>query len=189
MTWESTFVIVVIAAAVIAGLVWIVNARRLDRLHRTVIQSRLSLNEALTQRANAATEFAASGALDVASAILLANAAQLALAESHRPVAVDGLEDGPGHRSLSRGDRATAESNLSRTLRLVLDGLELEELTEEQRAGYEALEEGRAAVKLTRRFHNAFVDQARRLRSNSIVRLARMAGGAPLPQPVDMDDE
>ena len=192
MSWGTALLIALGAIILIFAFIWILNARRLDRLHRTVIQSRLSLNEALTQRANASLQFASDGALDVAGAILLADAARHALAESHQSMTSDRLEDGPGHRRTARDagpDRLTLESNLSRTLRLVLDGLEVDELTETQKKHYAALEDARENVKLARRFHNAFVDQTRRLRSNRIVRMARMAGGAPMPGPVDLDDE
>lgn len=189
MNWGAV-ALAAAAVIVILAVIWILNARRLDRLHRTVIQSRLTLNEALTQRARASAEFAASGALDVAGAILLADAAQLAMAESHQPIATDGLEAGPGYRRPARSsDRLTLESNLSRTLRLVHDGLEDDELTEEQKTAHAVLEDTRENVRLARRFHNAFVDQTRRLRANPFVRAARMAGGAPMPLPVDMDDE
>lgn len=192
MNWGIFTLIVVGIIIVILALIWILNARRLDRLHRTVIQSRLTLNEALAHRATIASDFAASEALDVAGAILLAEASQVALGQTHTPLSEDGLEDGPGHRRQSRhyaDDRSVVESNLSRTLRLVLDGLELSELDDGQRKRYDLLQEARDDVKLARRFHNAFVDQARRLRSNWFVRALRMAGGAPMPQPVDMDDE
>ncbi|WP_182353543.1 hypothetical protein [Flaviflexus huanghaiensis] len=191
MNWG---IVGIIAAAVllILAVIWVLTARRLDRLHRTVIQSRLTLNEALTQRATASAEFAACGALDVASVILLADAAQNALAQSHQPIASDGLEAGPGYRHVSRDsddDRLMLESNLSRTLRLVHDGLDEDELSTVQQKAHDILEDTRENVRLARRFHNAFVDQTRRLRVNPFVRAARMAGGAPMPRPVDMDDE
>lgn len=189
MTWGTMLLIALAVVLVIFALIWIISARRLDRLHRTVIQSRLTLNEALTQRASAAAQFAADGSLDVAGAILLDDAARVVLAESHQPITTDRLEDGPGHRRIPRGDRLTLESNLSRTLRLVLEGLEADELVGERRKHFEELEDARENVKLARRFHNAFVDQTRRLRANRIVRWARMAGGAPMPGPVDLDDE
>jgi len=191
MSWMEAAMIAAGLVLLVLALVWIFNARRLDRLHRTVIQSRLTLNEALTTRATAAEQFAASGGLDVAGAILLADAAKQALAHSHQPMTSDRLEEGPGHRRTagSENDRLNLESNLSRTLRLVLDGLEVDELTDSQKKEYETLEDARERVRLARRFHNAFVDQTRRLRSNRIVRWARMAGGAPLPGPVDVDDE
>lgn len=192
MNWGTFALIVIAALVVIAGLVWIITARRLDRLHRTVIQSRLTLNEALAHRAATAADFAACGVLDVAGAILLADAAQVALGQTHAPLSLDGLEDGPGHKRQRRDngeDRSTTESNLSRTLRLVLDGVEHEEMDPEQQKRLDLLQESREDVKLSRRFHNAFVDQARRLRTNWVVRLGHMAGGAPMPQPVDMDDE
>lgn len=191
VNWPVFFIVLVAVILVILGLIWIINARRLDRLHRTVIQSRLTLNEALTHRAAAASDFSSSGALDVAGAILLADASQQSISQAHVPLSDDGLEDGPGHRRPTRQadeDRLTTESNLSRTLRLVLDGLEEGELTEEQKRLLDELTEARENVRLARRFHNAFVDQARRLRSNASVRVTRSAGGAPMPMPVDMDD-
>ena len=72
MSWGTALLIALGAIILIFAFIWILNARRLDRLHRTVIQSRRSLNEALTQRANASLQFASDGALDVSAAILLA---------------------------------------------------------------------------------------------------------------------
>jgi hypothetical protein len=53
----------------------------------------------------------------------------------------------------------------------------------------ERLERARLDVRMTRSFHNSHVDQIRRLRRNPLARLLHLAGNAPLPVTVDIDDE
>ncbi len=43
-------------------------------------------------------------------------------------------------------------------------------------------------IQLARRFHNEAVAQAQRVRRKALVRLLRMAGHAPMPQTVEIDD-
>ncbi len=87
--------------------------------------------------------------------------------------------------------RAEAESDLSRTLRQVLeDPAEVAALREDP-ALAELLDELAAAwyrVQLARRFHNEAVVQTRHLRSTLLVRIFGLAGWAPMPTTVDFDD-
>lgn len=187
MTWLEVAAFVVGLLLVLGIIWWVRTARRLDGLHRTVVQSRAMLGDALAVRAREAAAFAGCRALDMAGAILLAEAAAEAARAEHMPLVNDGLELRPAPKRPV--DRRLLESNLSRTLRLVLEDLPAEELTEEQARQLSELNEARQDVRLSRRFHNTKVDQARRLRRGRLVRLTKMAGRAGLPEPVDMDDE
>ena len=112
-------------AAAAAGVVVSLRARRLDRLHQTVVKSRRALELALRARAQYARDFAGSGTLDVAGGILLTDAAEACLSKGMLPIVDDGL-DGIDLEFASRGvadDRRSIESSLSRTLRLTVDEL------------------------------------------------------------------
>lgn len=191
MTWEWWLVI----AALIIGLVAFVvaqRARRLDALNRTVAKSRRALEMALTARAHYAHDFATVGALDMAGAILLTDSADTCLREGMQPIIDDGL-DTPSNLDLARPgveapDRRQLESNLSRTLRLTVDQLDENDLDDEARAFYDKLQQARLQVKMTRNFHNSHVAQVRRVRTGVVARLFPIAGHAPWPQTVDMDD-
>ena len=172
-------------ACVLAGLLVLyltLAARRLDRLHQTVVKSRRALELALHARAEYAREFAAEGGLDVAASILLTDAADACLREGINPIVDDGLDGLP--LDVARGaasDRRTIESSMSRTLRLTVDELEEEDVSAE----FKPLLDKR----LTRTFHNSHVDQIRRVRRSFYVRLFFLAGRAPAPATVDIDDE
>ncbi|MFT3942820.1 MAG: hypothetical protein QM705_03205 [Ancrocorticia sp.] len=189
MTWEWWLV-----AALLIGLVALVvtqRARHLDALNRTVAKSRRALEMALTARAHYAHDFATVGALDMAGAILLTDSADSCLREGMRPIVDDGL-DTLSHLQLESGsatvDRRQLESNLSRTLRLTVDQLDEDDLDDEARAFFDKLEQARLQVKMTRNFHNSHVAQVRRVRTGVVARLFPIAGHAPWPQTVDMDD-
>jgi hypothetical protein len=184
MTWSE---IALVALAVLAvGLVFAwQGASRLDRLHRKVAASRIALDSQLVRRASAAMELAASGALDPASAVLVADAAYTAsdIGPVTSPAAALKM-DGLG------AERERAESGLTATLR---EALGAPEAVRVLRAGPSGeVVEGLAAawyrVTLARRFHNEAVAQARRVRRLWYVRLFHLAGRAPMPRTVELDD-
>ncbi|WP_415298678.1 hypothetical protein [Cellulosimicrobium sp. SJTW-1] len=199
MTWSETAVLVLVVAALAAWLLW-VAASRLDRLHRKVMASRLALDAQLVRRASAAVDLAASGELDPASSVLVAEAAHAVLdddADARRlGEQVPGLvpPDGPRPRRLLGGmaeSRALAESDLTATLRSALE--DADDLAEVRSvpAGDELLATLSAAwyrAQLARRFHNEAVAQALRVRSKWWVRLFHLAGHAPMPVTVELDD-
>lgn len=199
MTWSETAVLVLVVAALAAWLLW-VAASRLDRLHRKVMASRLALDAQLVRRASAAVDLAASGELDPASSVLVAEAAHAVLdddADARRlGEQVPGLvpPDGPRPRRLLGGmaeSRALAESDLTATLRSALE--DADDLAEVRSvpAGDELLASLSAAwyrAQLARRFHNEAVAQALRVRSKWWVRLFHLAGHAPMPVTVELDD-
>ncbi|MFT0848460.1 hypothetical protein VR010_11995 [Actinomycetaceae bacterium L2_0104] len=191
MTWEWWLVLAV-AIIAIFGIVVTFRARRLDALNRTVAKSRRALEHALTARAQYAHDFATCGALDMAGAILLTDSADTCLREGMQPIIDDGLDrieqfdfDRPEREARDRRD---LESNLSRTLRLTVDELDASELAPGQQAFYDRLEKARLEVKMTRNFHNSHVAQVRRVRATILARIFPIAGRAPWPQTVDMDD-
>ncbi|WP_455604379.1 hypothetical protein [Cellulosimicrobium funkei] len=199
MTWSETAVLVLVVAALAAWLLW-VAASRLDRLHRKVMASRLALDAQLVRRASAAVDLAASGELDPASSVLVAEAAHAVLdddaAARRLREQVPGLvpADGPRPRRLLGGmaeSRALAESDLTATLRSALE--DADDLAEVRSvpAGDELLATLSAAwyrAQLARRFHNEAVAQALRVRSKWWVRLFHLAGHAPMPVTVELDD-
>lgn len=181
----EALLIILTVLVLAAVIVWIRTARRLDRLHRSVIQYRTTLADALATRSALSKELSQTGVLDVAASVLLAEAAMDAVAASSQPVVEDGLE-GPAREM--GDDRCAIESRLSRTLRAVTNDVEVDE-TSEYYGLWTDLCQSRRNVRLARRFHNTRVDQTRRVREKNWVRFARMAGTAAMPAPVDLDDE
>ena len=190
MSDAATAVLVLLALAALAlGWYLLFCARRLDRLHRRVEGAAVALDNQLLRRAQAATELAASGLRDPASAVLVAGAAATAIEAGEDRAAQVALDPFSGSRLDDHSDdREAAESDLSRALRATLD-----ELPDDHpaRAGghLDALAAVSHRVALARRFHNDAVSHARAVRRKRLVRLARLAGSAPAPRFVEIDDE
>lgn len=201
MTWSEATLLAAVALLLLLWLVW-VFANRLDRLHRKVATSRSALENQLVRRASAAAELASSGLLDPVSSVLVGEAAWAALSagghgRAELVVALPDLDrmlgpDGPGGREADPIDPDVAESELSRTVREALaDDDEVAALTAQPggRELVEALAGAWYRVQLARRFHNEAVAQAQRVRHKLVVRGLRLAGHAPLPQTVEIDDD
>ncbi|MGQ7297697.1 hypothetical protein [Quadrisphaera sp. KR29] len=179
MSEQAVLVLAAVLAAVVVlgGLAWWLTARaaRLDRMHVRVETTRAALDAALLRRAAAAEALAASGALDPASALLLASAA----AEATAP--------------LEELEREVVESDLTRALRAVLTPGAVQVLHDRREAVVEELLADLATacerVVLARRFANDAVVAARRTRGRRVERWAHLAGRAPLPRTFDVDDE
>ena len=191
MTWWQILLLVLGILLVVTGIVATLRARSLDRVHKNVTKSRIALERALVDRAQAAREVARSGVLDVASAVVLANVATEAIEASAHPIVDDGweaiaIEDDAGQTLHTVGqeapDRLIIESELSRALRHSVD--ELEATSPE----LDHLHQARVSVQMTRRFHNNHVSQARRVRKSPLVRTLRLQGNAPEPLTVNLDD-
>jgi hypothetical protein len=163
---------------VVAFVVWRLSAlaARIDRLHIRIDLARGALDAQLIRRARAVEALAVSGLIDPASALVLARAASNA-------------------RNVSPGDpidHGVVESEMSRDLREVFADPEAVEALRELPEGQELVDDLAAAchqVALARRFLNDGVGAARLLRGGRLVRLFRLAGHAPMPQTVEMDDE
>ncbi|MBD8077923.1 hypothetical protein [Cellulosimicrobium arenosum] len=199
MSWSEIAIVVVAVLAVAGWALW-VAASRLDRLHRKVMASRLALDAQLVRRASAAVDLAACGELDPASSVLLAEAAHAVLdddADARRLAqSVPGLVDPKGRpaRLLLGGmapSRALAESDLSATLRSALEDPDDVADLRGTDSGDELLANLASAWyrgQLARRFHNEAVAQAQWVRHKWWVRLSRLAGHAPMPTTVEIDD-
>jgi len=181
--------IVLIALALLALVAVALGsvAQRLDRLHRRESQTRATLEAQLVRRADAAADLAASGALDPAGAVLVADAA-LASMGAARLVGDEEEPDAPGEREL-------VESDLSRTLRAALGGAletpegEVPAMTGAPEADQVArVRQVQYRVHLARRFHNDAVVQIHQIRRLALVRLFRLAGYAPMPSTFELDD-
>lgn len=177
-----------VAIAVVALVAWYLSytAARLDRLHTRLEGSVSSLDAQLVRRAEVVREVAGSGALDPASAALLADAASASLdaadaASLHDEVRADGIGT----------SRSRVESLLTEVLCATLNEEVMAELRDENDGWTELVERLRSAgqrVVIARRFHNDAVRDVRRLRGRPQVRYLGLAGHTPLPSAVDFDD-
>ncbi len=166
-----TNVIIIVAVAVLVGVYVSWRAGRLDRLHARVEAARAALDAALVRRSAVALELAACGLLDPATSLLLAGAAHDARAAGE-----------PTER---------AESDLTRALRAALGQPGFSAGLAARGRGDELLSELEAAahqVFLARKFYNDAVAVTRAARRRWLVRLLRLAGGAPLPEFFEIDD-
>lgn len=136
------------------------TAGRLDRLHHRVATARASLETELTRRSALVSELAGSGVLDPASSLLLLDAA-------HRA------------RTANSDERERSESALTRAIGATVTDVEPW-----------ATELGTAMrrVQLARRFHNDIVVSTRELRRRRIVTWFRLAGHAPMPGTIELED-
>lgn len=192
-------------AVVLALLLWSawVAATRLDRLHRKVGASRAVVDAQLVRRATAAAELATSGMLDPASAMIVGEAAWTALScegsESNASLPAELrhlLDTSPPADDRPAGpasvcDRGQVESDLTAALREVLRDPEEVAVLRAEPGGDGLLDDLAAAwfrVQLARRFHNDAVAQARTARRGALVRLLRLAGTAPNPVTLELDD-
>ena len=166
---------IIVAAVVILSAFYLsMTAGRLDHLHRRIDMSSLALDAQLLRRSSVALELAASGVLDPATSLVMAEAAHEARTAT----------DGPDV------DRALAESDLTAALVAALDPDDVAEVMDSP-TGPSMLEELDAAcrrVELSRRFLNDAVRACRQLRRQRMVRLFRLAGHAPWPETWEMDD-
>jgi hypothetical protein len=183
LTWT------VAAVAVLLGVAWYLSysAARLDRLHTRAEGALSALDAQLVRRAEATLELANSGALDAASALMLAAAASDSLeAHNDRALEHDLLE------GQSFGEREGIESDLTDALQAALSPEAVAAIRDDEGLGAAALQRVEAAgvrVQLARRFHNDAVSDVQRVRRKRVVRWFRLAGHADLPRTVEFDDE
>lgn len=188
----EVFAVLFIVCALVLWAVWL-RASRLDRLHRKVVSARTVVTAQLVRRATVAAELATSGLLDPVSSVVLGESAWQALAVSTTASTTSGdtrvvlgetasaVQPGPG----------PAESELTAALtELLSDDPEVDRLRSDP-LGAELLDQLAAAwyrVQLARRIHNEAVAQALRVRRGRLVRAFRLAGHAPEPKTLEMDD-
>lgn len=192
----SPWLLVVIAVAVIAlGVVAgfaITRARRLDRLHQRILASRDSLSRLLLRRASEADLLSRSVGLENSG---LADAARAYIQDGGDQLTTDGLDrrtaaqrQGDRVEVATRLERASA---LSRAIRETLTPEERARIASDPQASarLEALDATCYRIELTRNVHNVDVSGVRALRSARMVKLLRLAGHAPIPEPIDFDDD
>lgn len=166
------WVLVVVGVLILFGMYLTWTAGRLDRIHARVDASRAVLDAELLRRSSVVLDVAASGLLDPASSVLLADAASRERGES----------DGPNFQ---------AESDLTAVLVATFaEARDIAELRADPALG-ERLDELESACRRAahaRRFHNGTVRGAQRLRRKRLVRWLGLAGHAPFPETVEFDD-
>jgi len=183
LTWA------VVGVAVVLGIAWYLSysAARLDRLHSRVEGALSALDAQLVRRAEATLELANSGALDPASALILAGAASESLEAHNERALEDDLLEGQHFAG-----REVLESDLTGALVAALTPVVVDQLRDGASLGAAALQRVEASglrVQLARRFLNDAVTDVRRVRRKWVVRVFRLAGHAELPQTVEFDDE
>lgn len=187
----ATIVLAVMALAVVAGIA-ITRARRLDRLHQRILASRDSLSRLLLRRASEADLLSRSAGLENSG---LADAARAYIQDGGDQLTTDGLDRRTAaQRQGDRVDVATRlerASALSRAIRETLTPEERARIASDPGAGarLEALDATCYRIELTRNVHNVDVAGVRALRSARMVKLLRLAGHAPIPEPIDFDDD
>ena len=183
--------VAVIALGVVAGFA-ITRARRLDRLHQRILASRDSLSHLLLRRASEADLLSRSVGLENSG---LADAARAYIQDGGDQLTTDGLDrrtaaqrQGDRVEVATRLERASA---LSRAIRETLTPEERARIASEPQASarLEALDATCYRIELTRNVHNVDVAGVRALRSARMVKLLRLAGHAPIPEPIDFDDD
>jgi hypothetical protein len=167
------WIILVVVMVLLLGLYLSWTAGRVDRLHWRVRTSHAVLDAQLLRRSGAALDLAGAGLLDPASAVLVADAASRA-------------------RTIEESAREQAESELSEALGAALADPDYTRSLRSRPGADVALDELGAACRQAghaRRFHNDTVRAARRLRRKALVRWLGLAGHAPWPETVELDDE
>ena len=184
-------VFAVIALGVVAGFA-ITRARRLDRLHQRILASRDSLSRLLLRRASEVDLLTRSVGLESSG---LADAARAYIQDGGDQLTTDGLDrrtaaqrQGDRVEVATRLERASA---LSRAIRETLIPDERARIASDPQASarLEALDATCYRIELTRNVHNVDVAGVRPLRSARMVKLLRLAGHAPIPEPIDFDDD
>lgn len=168
MQW--LFVVIAVLAVLGVYLSW--TAGRLDRRHTRIDGSRAVLDAEYLRRSGSVLDLASSGLLDPATSVILADAASRA-------------------RTAGPADRDQAESDLTAVLTAVMDDLEVVadlRSTPDAAAALDELAMACQRAAHARRFHNELVRGAVRLRRKALVRWLRLAGYAPMPETVELDD-
>lgn len=161
--------------AILVVLLYLSNvAGRLDRLHKRVELSQLNMQRALERRRDISELVAASGLLDPASSLLIADAVVHVDAEDPVDVVSYGV----------------AESDLSSVLGAVFSDVEDVDAVIAEPGGEVVgrLADACRRVEIGRRFYNDAVFATREMRKRRMVRWFRLQGTAHLPEPFEMND-
>ncbi|GLY30551.1 hypothetical protein [Kineosporia sp. NBRC 101731] len=170
---DGAWGVVLLTVVLLLALGWYLSylAARLDRLHHRVETSRAALETRLARRAAVA--------LEVSRNLAPPAGEQLRLAASRMVRAPDAPVSEAGENLLARALHQ-AFADRKQVTRLRADPATGELLDELVLAG--------ERVQLARRFHNDAVAHAQRMRRKKVVRWAKLAGTAQMPQMVEIDD-
>jgi len=160
-------------------------AARLDRLHHRVESSRAALETRLARRASLAREVGRLLPAPTSGDLIAAAGRTLSTATPARGSDVRGI------LILELPVSEIAENELTRALHRAFDDPTTAAGLRADPAAGALLDELISAgerVQLARRFHNDAVAHAQRMRRKRVVRWARLAGRAELPQMVEIDD-
>jgi hypothetical protein len=160
-------------------------AGRLDRLHHRVESSRAALEARLARRAAIAREVGRRLPSPAGAELVATAGRTLSTAPPDRG------SDRRGVLILELPVSEIAENDLTRALHRAFDDPATAAGLRADPAAAELLDELISAgerVQLARRFHNDAVAHAQRMRRKRVVRWARLAGRAELPQMVEIDD-
>jgi hypothetical protein len=170
-----TIIVLVVLVAVLWSFYVSWRASRLDRLHNRVEAARTSLDLALVRRASAAAGLAASGLLDPATSMLLADAVRRS-------------------RQAAAADRGLAESDLTRALRATLDepgfrdDLRDSDDPEDSADLLDGVERSAQQVYIARKFYNDLAGRTLDARRKPLARTLHLSGSARAPEFFDIDD-
>ena len=187
-------VFAVIALGIVAGFA-ITRARRLDRLHQRILASRDSLSRLLLRRASEAELLAHAAGLDSGGGPGLVDAARAYIRDGGDQLTTDGLDRRTSaQRQADRVEvnaRLERASAVTRAIRETLTADVRAKIAADTQANarLEALDATCYRIELTRNVHNVDVAGVRALRSARMVKLLRLAGHAPVPEPIDFDDD
>ena len=187
-------VFAVIALGIVAGFA-ITRARRLDRLHQRILASRDSLSRLLLRRASEAELLAHAAGLDSGGGPGLVDAARAYIRDGGDQLTTDGLDRRTSaQRQADRVEvnaRLERASAVTRAIRETLTADVRAKIAADPQANarLEALDATCYRIELTRNVHTVDVAGVRSLRSARMVKLLRLAGHAPVPEPIDFDDD
>ena len=170
-------VLLVVVIVLVAGWFLFAYAVRVDRLHRQVLAARLIVSGQLSKRAHAAIELANAQVLDQADSEKLCQAAH----DASR------CEE-PRNRSGNAAKRVAYENQLTSVMREVLTDETRNSLMQEADATalLRRLDAAQQKLEVAVHVHNNQVKDARKVRQRALVRIAHLAGRAPLPAPVEI---
>jgi hypothetical protein len=181
-----TDIVIVVAAALLAGVYVSWRAGRIDRLHARVEMARAALDVTLLRRSSVALELATSGLLDPATSLLLA-----AAVHGTRPGPPGGYGAAGSPPETTHRPRDLAESDLTRALRAAFSQPGFRSSLTGKDGADELLAEVEAAahqVFLARKFYNDMVAATREARRRPLARVLRLSGKAKAPEFFEMDD-
>lgn len=190
--WTLLAIIVAVTAVGVLAAFAISRARRLDRLHQRVLASRDCLSRLLLRRACEADLLARAAALEDRA---LTDAARAYIQDGGDQLSTDGLDrrTSAQHHAdrVEVGQRLERASALSRAIRetLTCDVRERIASDPDAAARLDALDATCYRIELTRNVHNVDVAGVRALRCTRMVKWLRLAGHAPIPEPIDFDDD